>query len=203
MSPAREIIELLHRPPDLRRGHLGVHHHRGPARALQAADQRVSGGRAAASHRARLLSGREPQGDRRHGGGAPRAGDRRRRGHALHVLDFHHGRLSHAHGDLQDRRRHRPRAGAGAEPRLAGVAAPARRGAQSRRQHRQGLLQPHARRQPHLSQWPLRLALPAQLCGPQHQGRAGAASWHGRRAGVRRRRLLDAGVARSAEARRA
>ena len=50
---------------------------------------------------------------------------------------------------------------------------------------------------------PLRLPLPAQLRGPQHQGRARAAAGHGRRAGVRRRRLLHARLARSAETRRA
>ena len=59
------------------------------------------------------------------------------------------------------------------------------------------------RRQPDLPERTLRRTLPAQLRGAERQGRAGAAAGHGRRAGLRWRRLLDAGMARSAEARRA
>ena len=40
------------------------------------------------------LPRREPEGRRRHGRGAAGAADRRRRGHALHVLDRHDGRLA-------------------------------------------------------------------------------------------------------------
>ena len=197
---ADEALQLLHRAADLRRCHLGVHHHRRSHRALQATHQRVPGGRAAVGRRARVLSGRESQGHRRHGSGTAGAGDRRRRGHALYVLDVHHGRGVDADGDVPHRRRHRSRPGAGAEPCGAGPAPPARGSTQSRSQHGQGLVQSNPGGEPDLAQRALRLALPAQLRGTEHQGRAGTAAGHGRRAGVRRWRLFHAGVARSAEA---
>ena len=55
------------------------------------------------------------------------------------------------HRHLPDRRRHRPRAGAGAEPRLAGAAAPAGGSARPRRHHGQELAQPDHGRAPDLA----------------------------------------------------
>ena len=109
----------------------------------------------------------------------------------------------HADRHLPRRHRRRPRAGAGAEPRQPGAAAPARGGAAARRHHRQELAQHHDGRAPGLARQPLRHGLPAQLRRAAGQGRAGAHP--GRRPGgdLRRRRLRHARLARSRQGRRA
>ena len=83
----------------------------------------------------RRLSRRQPAGHRRDRGHAARAGDQRRREHALHVVAGHRGRRADAHRHLQARHRPRPGAGAGAEPRQPGAAAAARGSAPARRHH--------------------------------------------------------------------
>ncbi len=72
--------------------------------------------------------------------------------------------------------RHRSRQGAaaGAEPRRAGRAAPARRSAPARHHDREELARPDDGRAPGVAQRPLRHELPAQLRGAERQGPAGA-----------------------------
>ncbi len=88
-----------------------------------------------------------------------------------------------------------------AEPRAARVAAAARRGAADRRDDDQELARPHDGRAPEVAERALRRDLPAQLRGAERQGPARAHPRHGPGAAVRRRRLRDADLARSAEAR--
>ena len=143
-----ETVRVLHRPPDLRGGGLDLHHHRRRDRAHQAAGQRVPGSGAAFDRRARDLPGRKPEGHRGHRRRAAGAGDRRRRGHALHVLDLHHERHAEPDRHLQARCRYRSRAGAGAEPRRAGAAATARGSPRPGRHHRQEFPGPDHGREP-------------------------------------------------------
>ena len=107
---------------------------------------------------ARAVSGREPEGDRRDGRRAARAGDQRRREHALHVLAGHQRRHDAADGHVPARHRRRQRAGAGAEPRRAGAAAPARGRAPPRRDDEEGLARPADGRAPDFARRPLRHA---------------------------------------------
>ena len=95
------------------------------------------------------LPGRKPEGRGEHRRRAARAGDRRRRGHALHVLDLDHGRLAGSDRHLPRRGGYRPRADAGAEPRAAGVAATAGGGARPGCDHHQELAQPDDGRAPY------------------------------------------------------
>ena len=71
----------------------------------------------------------------RRGGGhdAARGGDQRRRGHALHPVVEHERRPVDDHRDVRAVARPRSRGGRRPEPRPAGAAAPARRGARDRR----------------------------------------------------------------------
>ena len=68
-----------------------------------AAGRPVSRDRAADHLRARVLSGRERRRCRRHRGHADRAGDQRRREHALHVRAMQQRRPDAAGGDVQGR----------------------------------------------------------------------------------------------------
>ena len=117
---------------------VGDHLHRRRAVAAALADQRVPRGRAADGRRARDLSRREPAGDRRDRRGAARAGDQRRREHALHVVAVDDRRADDAHRDVRARHGPRQSAGAGPEPRLADAAEAARGHAAARRDDREG-----------------------------------------------------------------
>ena len=84
-----------------------------------------------------------------------------------------------AHGDVRARHRPRQRAGAGAEPRLAGAAEAARGHAAARRDDREGVARPHAGRAPDLARQPLRHALPratTRRCTCATSSRASTAS---------------------------
>ena len=165
----------------------------------RAADLRIPRGRAAVGRGARQLPRRQPEGDRRDRGHAARGSDQRRRGHALHEQPGDHRRPDDADRHLQARHRPRQGAAAGAEPRLAGRAAPARGGAPPGHHHHQELARPDDGGAPAVAQRPLRHDLPAQLRGAQRQGPPGARPGRGRRAAVRLGRLLDARLARPAE----
>ncbi len=77
----------------------------------------------------RELSRRQSEDHRRDGRHAARRADQRRRELAVHELPGDHRRRDDAHRHVQDRHRPRQGAAAGAEPRFAGPAAPARGGA--------------------------------------------------------------------------
>ena len=136
------LSRFLHRPADLRRRHIGADLRRRPARAARDADLRVPGGRAALGGGARAVSRREPEGDRRDRRDADRGEHQRRRGHALHGEPGDDRRPDDAHRHVPPRHRPRQGAAAGAEPRLAGRAAPARGGAPARRHHGEELARP-------------------------------------------------------------
>ena len=161
------------------------------------------GSRAAPGDRARDLSRRLAEGDRGDRRDADRGADQRRRGHALYVQPGDHRRRDDADGDLQARHRSRQGAAARAEPRLAGRAAPARGGALARHHHGEVVAQLHPGRASDLAERPLRHQLSAQLRRAERQGPAGADFRRRPDRHLRRRRLLHAHLARSAEDRRA
>ena len=143
VPPGRnEHLAFLHRPADLRRGHLHHDHADRRRRLFQPAGGAISRHRAALDLGHRVLSGRlrrDRRQDRRH---ADRAGGQRRRQHALHDVAIDQRRQHVAGGHLQARHQSRYRAGAGAEPRRDGPAAPARRGALDRRDGDQAVARP-------------------------------------------------------------
>ena len=150
------------------------------------------------------LSRRQPEGDRRDRGDAARAADQRRRGHALHVLAGDDRRRDDADRHLQARHRSRQGAGAGAEPRRAGAAAAA--GGSAARS-----ASPPRRARP-TSSWSCTCSrrTTATTCSTSAttrilQVKDELARIAGRRrgAGLRRRRLQHARLARSGEGRRA
>ena len=147
--------------------------------------------------------GRQPEGHRRDGRDADRGGGERRRGHALHGQPGDDRRPDDADRHLRARHRSGQGAAAGAEPRGAGRAAPAGGGAPARHHHGQELARPDDGRAPAVAERPLRHDLPAQLRPPERQGPARAGRGHRPGRAVRRRRLLDARLARPAEGRRA
>ena len=87
-SARNEIRPFLRRPADLRGGAVDRPADRRRHRLHAAAGRAISRDRAADHRRARRLSGRRRRDRRRDRGDADRAGDQRRRGHALHVLLF-------------------------------------------------------------------------------------------------------------------
>ena len=115
-------LAFLHRPADLRHGHLGRHRAGGRRGRVHAAGGAVSRGDAA--HGAG--DGALPRGQRpdraRHRGRADRGAGQRRRGHDVHVVAVHQRRRLQPDRDLQAGHGLRHGPGAGAEPRLAGPA---------------------------------------------------------------------------------
>ena len=150
------------------------------------------------------LSRRQPQGDRRDGGDAARGADQRRREHALHEQPGHHRRRDDADRHLQARHRsgqghsswcrtgsRRPSRACPSEVRQLGVTTIKSSPDLTMVVH---LLSPNGRYD---------MTYLRNYAVLQRQGPAGA---HRRRrpgAAVRRRRLFDARLARSAEGRRA
>ena len=80
----RHVLKILHRPPDLRGGDLGVLRARRAGRDALAADRPISGDRAARGHRAGGLSRRVRRSSGANRCRAARKRDQRRAGHALH-----------------------------------------------------------------------------------------------------------------------
>ena len=199
---ARNVIPVLHRPPDLRRGPVDRDHDRRAGVDLRLAGGAVSGDRAADGPGLVHLRGGQRQGRGRHGGRADRAAGQRRREHALHVVAMHQRRRVQPDGDLQARCGPEHGPGARAEPGGDRDAGAPRRGQADRRGHEEEVAQHHAGRQPGVARRPLRSALPEQLRHDPHQGRAGPAGRSQRRGLPRPAGLRDAGVAGPRQARR-
>ncbi len=177
-----ESFQILHRPADLRRRAVGPDLRRGPARRCAALPISEYPEVVPPSVVVRAqYPGRQPEGDRRDGGHAARGADQRRRGHALHEQPGDDRRRDDADRHLQARHRSRQGAAAGAEPRGAGRAAPARGSAPPRRHHGQELARPHDGGAPAVAERPLRHDLPAQLraCSTSRTG------WRASRASAR------------------
>ena len=114
------VLALLHRPPDLCGGPLDLPCARGSGLDAYAADCAISGDRPAGGDRARRLSRRLRRGaraDRRRAAGKP---DQRRRGHALHGLEFVLQRGGRNQRHLRDRHQRRPGGAERQQPRQAG-----------------------------------------------------------------------------------
>ena len=142
--------------------------------------------------------GRDDGGDDRR---ADRAGDQRRRGHALHALELEPG-TDGDHRHLPAGHRHRHRAGAGPEPRRARRAAPARAGPPDRRHRQQAGDRLPDGRGDDVDRSVARHRLCRQLRQFAAARPAAAPARRRRRAGVRRRQLFDAGLDRSGSGRR-
>ena len=119
--------------------------------------------------------GRQCPGRRRHRRRADRAAGQRRREHDVHVVAVHQRRHVHADGHLQARRRPEHGPGAGAEPRVAGRADPARPGQAPRRDGQEEVAQHPDDRQPVLARRQPRQPLPEQL----RDDPASRTSWRG------------------------
>ncbi len=162
-----------------------------------AADQRVPGGRPADGDREGHLPRRKSQSHRGNGRESARAGDQRCGGHALPVLTGDRRWRDDPHHHVCLEHRCRQGAGAGAEPRVAGPAEAPRRRAASRCGHQQSLARSDHGRALGLSGQSLRHAVPVELCAAARQGRARSPGRRRGCAGVRRRPVLDAHLARS------
>src|SRR5437016_3496640 len=125
-QPAYPGDGIVHRAVDCRRHRL--HHAAGRGISASGSANRRGHDAISGSFRANRF---------RHGGGADRAADQRRRGHALPLQPGDIERPAHDHGDVQARHRSRQGAGAGPEPRRDRAAATAGRGAAQRRRHAQ------------------------------------------------------------------
>ena len=152
--------------------------------------------RPAHRRRERELRGRFRRGHRADGRGADRAGDQRRRQHALRGVAVDRQRRALDQRRVQARHQYRPGAGAGAKPRLGRAAAPARGGAARRRDGAQEFSRPDAGDPSDLAGREPRSAIHLELCDHQHQGRHHPHRRRRRHHRVRRPRLFDAGVAR-------
>ncbi len=159
-------------------------------------DKRISRGRAADCRRARDVSRGEPAGHRGDRCVAARAGDQRRRGHALHVVAVDGRRPHDLERDVRARHRSRPGASARAKPRRPSAAEATRGHAAARRRDGEVAAGLHARRASGVAGQPLRHAVSLELRHVAGAGRAQAHRGRRRRAGVRRRRVFDARVAR-------
>ena len=191
-----DVLKILHKQADIRHGAGGADGHRGRALRVHASHRPVSRHHASDGFGLGGLSGRE----RAHGGAGRRRPDRgagqRRRKHALYeFVEFRRPIFSHHH--LPQRHRPRPGGHRRAEPHVAGHLHPARGRDPAGCQRPQGVDQPgavlHAReRRPGA----LRRPLSGQLRTAQPGRPALARGGRGRRAGVRRRAVQHARLAR-------
>ena len=195
IASLHHVLKILHRPPDLRGGDLGVLRARGSRRDALAADRPVSGDRAAGRHRAGRLSRRlrrSAGADRRR---AARKRDQRRAGHDLHELALD-GAGRHAdRGHVRDRHQRRRRDDQRQQPREAGRAAAAARSAAAGRVGRARLLVVPAGAGVLLAGRPLQRPLHVELRDAQRPRRAEAPAGHDERADLRRQGLRDAHLA--------
>ncbi len=147
----------------------------------------------------RLLSRRQRAGRRRHGRRSDRAAGQRRREHDVHVVAVHQRRQLHPDGHVQARRRPEHGPGAGAEPRVAGRADPARPGQAPRRGGEEEVAQHPDDRQRVLAGQHPEQPLPEQLRDDPDPRRAGPARRRRRHHLHRPAELQHAGLARPAE----
>ena len=166
------FFPFLHRPADLRVGPVAHHPDRRRHRPVPPARLGISRDRAAHRQRHRDLSRRLGRGDRPDRRHADRAGGQRRRRHALHLVAVDRRRPAVDQRRLQARRRHRPGAGAGAEPRRRRPAAPARGRAAARHRRAQGLARPDDGRAHDLARRQPRPAVHLELRHALREGRA-------------------------------
>ena len=145
------------------------------------------------------LPRRQRPGGRRHRGRADRAAGQRRREHDVHVVAVHQRRQLHADRHVQAGRRPEHGPGAGAEPRVAGRADPARAGQAARRGGEEEIAQHPDDRQPVLARRQPRQPVPEQLRHDPAPRRAGAARRRRRHHLHRPAQLQHAGLARPAE----
>ena len=127
------VLPLLHRAADLRRGRRDHHLPRRPRRDVRAAGAAVPDDHAGPDHGVGHLPRRGFEDAGRLRRLADRGADQRRRQHALHVVDELRHRPAHADRLLLARHQSRHRAGAGAEPRQPRAAAAADGGDAARR----------------------------------------------------------------------
>ena len=159
----------------------------------------VSRDHAADGRGLRLLSRRQRPGRRRHRGRADRAAGQRRREHDVHVVAVHQRRQLHPDRHLQARRRPEHGPGAGAEPRVAGRADPARPGQAPRRGGQEEVAQHPDDRQRVLARRQPGQPVPEQLRDHPAPRRAGAAGRRRRHHLHRPAELQHAGLARPAK----
>ncbi len=138
-----ELFTLFHQAPDFCRRAVHRDFRHGTARAVQAADQRISRGRAPDDRGEGDLSGGKSKNHRRNGCIAIGAGHQRRRRFAVHVFAGDRRRRDDADRDVQSRHRSRQGTGAGAESRGAGVAEIAGGSPRPRRHDDQAIARPH------------------------------------------------------------
>ena len=195
------LAHYLHRPADLRHRPQRLRDPGRAGRARHPAGRAISGDRAADGPDHDDLSRRIRRDGLADGRDAARAGDQRRREHALYEQPVDRRRQAHDHGDLPDRHRPERRADADAEPRpgrLAAAArgrpAPGRAGPEIDAQH-------PARRPSHLARQLARRSLHLELRDAACEGRAGAPAGRGRRPALRRPRICHAHLARSGQGR--
>ena len=122
-----------------------------------------------------VLSRGQRPGRGRHRGRPDRAAGQRRREHDVHVVAVHQRRQLHPDRDLQAGRRSEHGPGAGAEPRVAGRAHPARPGQATRRVGEEEVAQHPDDHQRLLARWQQGQPLPEQL----RDNPACATSWPG------------------------
>ena len=118
--------------------------------------------------------------------------DQRRREHALHELDLGLERRGADPGHLRHRRRRRQGGAQREQPRQAGRAAPAARGAPPGRHGGEGLVGVPAGARLLLARRPLRRPLHLELRDAERARRAEARAGHDQRADLRREGLRDA-----------
>ena len=197
LVPSHESRKAFHQPAHPGDGAVDRAADRRRARLHHAAGLGISAGGAADRRRHHAISRRLGADRVRHGGGADRAGDQRRRGHAVPLQPSDLERPAHHHRHLQARHRPGQGPGAGAEPgrdrataAAGGSAAAGRRHPQELARHPDGRVHAVARRQ-------LRPALHLELCAAAGPRPVAAARRRRRHPDVRRARLFDAAVARS------
>ena len=192
---SNNVLALLHRPADLRRGPVDLHYPRRPRVDARAADRPVPGDLAAGGHGDRDLPGRLGAGARVDGRRAARERDQRRRGHALHELDLVGERHGADPGHLQHRRRHRQGHAQRQQPRQAGRAEAAAGSAPPGHHGGEGLLGLPPGARVLLARRALRRHLHLELRDAERARRDQARARHHAGADLRRQGLRDAHLA--------
>ena len=192
-----DLVQILHRPPDLRGGAVLLHRAGRAGGDALAAHRPVPGDRPAGGHGARGLPGRlrpSRRADRRRTAGEP---DQRRRRHDLHELELGLERRGGDPGHFRDRLGRRPRGAERQQPREAGRGAPARGGAPPGRHGGEGLVRVPAGVRVLFPGRALRRSLHQQLRHAERAGQLEARARHDQRADLRRQGLRHAHLAQA------